>query len=145
VIAAQIVKRLLEDGEDPKEFLDNNRDLGLDQVFVMHGWVVRGPGEYGKMSGGVRSQDGDVRWIVNIEDRTGRPTATFSGEKLFEGTDKYGREWREWQEFDIPDYVVYSSWMTADQFVTEIEEYLLDHKGPDDPHVPEPDFDDVDD
>lgn len=137
--AAQIVKRLLEN-EDLKDFLAQNRDLGLDQVFVAHGWAVRGPFEYGKMN-----SDGTVRWIVEIDDRSdnraSRLAATFSGEKLFTGEDRHGRAWREWQEFEIPSYIVLSSWMTAEDFVNEIEEHLHDQTGPEDRYVPEPDYD----
>lgn len=144
MIAAQIVNALLEDGEDPKDFLAQNRDLGLDQIFVAHGWVVRGPMEYGKMS-----DDNMVRWIVDIDDRsTDRATtmaATFTGEKLFTGQDYYGHPTREWRRFEIPDYVTLSSWMTVDDFVNEIEAYLADHTGPDAPEPPEPSYDDVDD
>jgi hypothetical protein len=122
VIAAQIVNVLLEDGEDPKEFLDRNQDLRLtviDNAFVQHGWAVRGPGEYGKVN-----DDGTVRWIVYLDDRSNRVAATFSGEKLF--TDGGGREWRP---FEIPDYSILGHGEGLDEFVTGIEDYLADFTG----------------
>jgi hypothetical protein len=139
VIAAQIVKRLLEDGEDPKDFLHQHQDLrlsGLDNAFVQNGWAVRGPGEYGKVN-----SRGDVRWIVSIDERSNRLAATFSGEKRFEGEDRFGRPWRTWQEFDIPDYFVLPQNEGLAEFVSQIEDYVSDFTGPDERDADEPDYD----
>jgi hypothetical protein len=120
VNADKIVEALLGD-EDPKEFLSQNVDLGFDAAFVSKGWAKRGELEYGKVS-----QDGDTRWIVNIDEINNNWFAVFSGEQLYED-DKRGR-W--WEDFDIDGEIALKPDQTVEDFVAEIEDFLCDKTGP---------------
>lgn len=120
--AADLVTILIEadDVDSPEGMLDRNRDLAIRAAFLRHGWVIRSNGDYGKMA-----YDGDVRYIVQIEEHPpGSYTAYLGGENL--QNDRH----RTWEPFDISTTIALGQDQTEDDFVTDIEDSLAGHGVP---------------
>lgn len=99
VAMTEPVSRLLEDGrDDPKDFLDRNRDIGIGEAFEARGWNVDEFGDYTKPS-----DLNDCIWSVQIAD--GGRRAYCSVLRPVQDVDDNGNLTCSTQRIDLPGYV----------------------------------------